>query len=124
MNEVGPRAACRFTHLAAIYRRHPWLVSAIAVTSLIAVLFAVRLTAGAVYWAHHQQETIQPWMTAGYVGRSWGVDPRALDEAAGLPQPTDHHRLTLQEIANQRHVPVDTVITQVETALTTLKTTK
>ncbi|MBK6869888.1 MAG: hypothetical protein IPJ14_04310 [Kineosporiaceae bacterium] len=93
---------------------------AVAVTSLLAVLFAVRLVAGAVYWSHHRQEQIKPWMTVGYVGHSWGVDPRAIDEVAGLPMPSGHP-LTLQEIADQRGIPVGTVIRQVEVALTTVK---
>ena len=55
-------------------------------------------------------------MTAGYIGRSWGLDPRALVAEAGLP-PRDGRPLTLDQIAEARGVPVGTVIAEVEAAL-------
>jgi hypothetical protein len=61
-------------------------------------------------------------MTVGYVGRSWGLDPRELDAVAGLPLPEERgHPLTLAEIARNRGVPVAEVIADVEAAIATMR---
>lgn len=103
-----------------LWANHPRLLLAFALASTLALFFAGRLIASAVYWAGHRQEAVQPWMTAGYIGRSWGVDPRQIDAAAGLPAP-DGHPLTLDEIARQRGVPVAEVVAQVEAAVAALR---
>lgn len=102
------------------YRRHPWLVSALAVTTALTLYFAISFMVKFVYWTTHRQEQIQPWMTVGYVGHSWGLNPRLIDQVAGLPMPIDHP-LTLNEIAKQRGVPVEQVVKSVEEAVAQLK---
>jgi hypothetical protein len=94
-------------------RRHPRLMSAAILMSLLALFFAGRFVTSAIYWSQHRNEPIKAWMTVGYIGRSWDLHPRAIDDAAGLPKPGDHP-YTLQEIADQRGVPVETIIEQVE----------
>jgi hypothetical protein len=75
-----------------------------------------------VYWATHQQEPIRSWMTVGYVARSWGLEPRALDTEAGLPIPEVKGRpQTLEEIARDRGVPVTEVIAGLEAAVERLR---
>lgn len=59
-------------------------------------------------------------MTVGYVGHSWGIDPRQIDLIAGLPLP-DGHPLTLSEIAARDGAPVSEVIARVEAAVAQLK---
>lgn len=106
--------------MRALFRTHPVLVSAIGVFALLTVLFAARLIYGVIYWSAHENEPIQPWMTVGYVGRSWDLSPRELDAEAGLPLP-EGHPLTLAEIAKTRGVPVSEVIADLQDAIATLK---
>ena len=104
-----------------LYQRHPLLMSAFLMTSLLALFFAGRFLFGVIYWQSHENEPIRPWMTVGYVGKSWDLNPRVIDDAAGLPLPVNGRPFTLQEIADQRGVPVSQIIAEVEAAVAKLK---
>lgn len=106
--------------LADAWRRRPRLVLAVALFSALTLVFSVRFVVGVVYWTVNSEAPVRPWMTVGYVGHSWHLDPRAIDEAAGLPKP-EGEPLTLQEIADRRGVPVATVIGAVEAAVARLR---
>jgi hypothetical protein len=110
--------------IRTIFLRHPLLTSAFALALLVTLFFGGRLIVSAIYWSAHQQEAVRPWMTVGYVGRSWGVQPRRIDEVAGLPVPVNGKPLTLEDIAQQRGVPVQEIIEQVEAAIATLQAEK
>ncbi|MBL9050614.1 MAG: hypothetical protein JNK19_10935 [Tabrizicola sp.] len=104
------------------WRQRPWLTTAFVIACAATLFFAARFTFYTVYWATHQEEPVRPWMTVGYVARSWGLEPRALDEVAGLPLPEVKGRpQPLSEIARDRGVPVETVIAEVEAAIETLR---
>ena len=105
-----------------VLRRHPWLTLAFAAALGLTLFFATRFVLHALYWADadHRNQPVAAWMTAGYIGRSWGLDPREIDAEAGLPAP-DGHPLTLSEIAEERGVPVAEVIAAVEAAIPRLK---
>ena len=107
-----------------IFAKHPKLVSALLVATLLTAFFAFRVIYGIVYWSQHHEEPIRPWMTVGYVGKSWSVHPREIDETADLPLPVEGKPYTLQEIADQRGVPVEDIIKQVEAAVTKLQAQK
>lgn len=65
---------------------------------------------------------IRPWMTVGYIARSWDLNGRELDALAGLPLPEKKGRpQPLTEIALDRGVPVAEIIARVETAIATLR---
>lgn len=109
--------------IGSIFRRHPVLVGSLGLATAIALFFAARFLVSVVYWSAHHDAPIRPWMTMGYIGRSYHLNPRALDDAAGLPGP-DGHPLTLARIAEQRGVPVDEIIRQVEAAIAELRAAK
>lgn len=109
--------------MIALFRKHPYLASAFLFTSALALFFAVRFSIDVIYWSAHEREPIRPWMTVGYVGKSWELNPREIDAVAGTPLPVDHP-LTLQEIANQRGVPVEDIIKKVEAAVAELQDRK
>lgn len=104
-----------------LFRRHPKLVSALLLSSTLALVFLGRFLVQLIYWSGHQNEPVQAWMTMGYVGHSWDLNPRRLDELAGLPKPVNGHPKTLAEIAKERGVPVSEVIAQVEAAIAQAK---
>lgn len=104
-----------------LFRRHPLLVLAFVLAACGATFFTGRIIWSAVYWAQHRQEPVQPWMTVGYVGRSWQVPPREIDARAGLPLPVKGHPLTLQQIADQRGVPVAEIVALVEATVAVIQ---
>jgi hypothetical protein len=102
--------------MTSLWRRHPRLVAAFLVALALAIFFTGKIVWRTVWWSQHQQEQVMPWMTVGYVGRSWGLDPREIDERAGLPMPQGKP-LTLKDIAAQRGVPVSEIVALVETTV-------
>lgn len=100
-----------------LFRRHPVLVSAFVLAVAVSLFLAGRLATRAIYWSRHRQEVIEPWMTPGYVGRSWGVDPHELDQRAGLPDRAPGRPLTLEQIAAEEGVPVARIIDRVTAAV-------
>lgn len=109
------------TRLLRLWRRHPVLLGAFVLALGLSVFFAGRLVLRTIYWAQHGEMAVQGWMTVGYVGRSWGLDPREIDAIAGLPVPERGQPLTLDQIARDRGVPVAEVIAAVEAAIATLR---
>lgn len=106
-----------------LWQTHPRVLAGFVLASALALFFAGRILWGLVYWADHRNEAVQPWMTVGYVGRSWGLDPREIDRAAGLPLP-EGHPLTLEEIARRRGVPVGDIIALVEATVAAMRAEK
>jgi hypothetical protein len=102
--------------MKTLWKTHPHLLISFLLVAALALFFAGRILWGVVYWAEHRNEDVQPWMTVGYVGRSWDIDPREIDLRAGLPLP-EGHPLTLQEIASQRGVPVAEIVALVEATI-------
>ena len=110
------------TRLFHLWRTRPILTSAFLLACSFTLFFAGRFAVQAVYWANHQDEPIQPWMTVGYIARSWDLDGRKIDALAGLPLPEVKGRpQPLSEIAADRGLPVDEVIDDVEAAIETLR---
>lgn len=103
--------------MLALFRRHPVLVSAFALALIISVLLMGRIVLRTIYFAQHREEPVAAWMTIGYIGRSWGFDPREIDAMAGMPPPENGRPFTLQQIAEDRGMPVTEVIAEVEAAL-------
>ena len=106
--------------LKNLWRTSPKLLMAFTLAATLTVFFLGNIVFQAVYWANHRDMAVEPWMTVGYVGKSWGLQPHRIDEIAGLPQPKDHP-LTLTEIALQRGIPVADVVAQVEAAVAQLQ---
>jgi hypothetical protein len=111
------------SHLKRLWRMRPYLTSAFLLACAITVFFAGSFVYHAVYWSLHREVEIRPWMTVGYIARSWGLDPRELDRMAGLPLPVvKGHPQPLQEIAKDRGVPVEDIIADVERAMKDMRT--
>lgn len=108
-----------------MFRHSPRLAIAFTIAAVVTLFFAVRIVIGIFDWDPPPNEEIRPWMTVGYIGRSWDVEPRDIDELAGLPLPEDRasepRPYTLQEIADERGVPVDEIIAAVAVALEELR---
>lgn len=102
-------------------RRHPFLVAAFALALALSLFFSARIVVRTIYWSQHREEAVAGWMTVGYVGRSWGLDPREIDARAGLPMPENGRPFTLEQIARERGVPVAQIIALVEETVATMR---
>lgn len=111
--------------MKSLWRQHPWALSGFALAALVTLFFLVRLAVQTVYWSDpaHRNMVPQPWMTVGYIGRSWSLDPALIDAKAGFPSPGPGkgHPKTLADIAREQGVPVEQVITTVEAVILTMK---
>ena len=108
--------------MISLWRKRPYLTSAFLLACAVTLFFAGRIVVQAVYWQTHQDVAVEPWMTVGYVARSWDLDPRTLDRIAGLPLPAVKGRpQPLSEIAKDRGVPVEEIIADVKATITTLR---
>lgn len=88
---------------------------------LITLIFALRVTFFALYWAfpNHQNQPPERWMTPRYIAFSWGLDPS--DVAFALKITADFHkRPSLNHIAEARGVPVTQIIAEVDALLETV----
>ena len=106
-----------------LWRRRPILVSAFLLATALTLFFGFRFVRYTLYWSDpaHHEEVVQGWMTVGYIGKSWHLDPLEIDRLAGLPVPEHGHPLTLRQIAAMRSEPLDMVIAAVEAAITELR---
>ena len=106
--------------LVSLWKRHPILGSLFLLAGAATALFAIRTALFLIVWSdpdRHRQR-VEPWMTPRYVGRSWDV-PRA-DIVALLDLPADAtagRRQTLDDIAAEAGVPVETLIAKIEAYL-------
>jgi hypothetical protein len=92
------------------------LAAAFLLALLFTALFAVRTVRRAVYWDHHRDEQIRPWMSIHYIARSYRVPPSVLFRAIGV-EPGPPHRRPLREIAAEQNRPVDELISELQTAI-------
>ncbi len=110
--------------LLTLWRQRPLVGTAFLLACAATLFFAGNLISSALYWADpaHRNQVPRPWMTVGYVARSWEVPGPEIDRMAGFPGPEESdHPLTLAEIASRRGVPVAEVIAEVEKAIAVLK---
>jgi hypothetical protein len=105
-----------------LWRARPWLTSAFLLACVLTLFFAGSFAYRTVYWAVHAEEKVEPWMTVGYIARSWDLNGREIDRVAGLPLPEVKGRpQPLSEIARDRGVPVSDIIDEVEAAIEVLR---
>ena len=103
--------------MIGLARRHPYLVGAFVLALVLSLFLAGRIVVRTVYWSQHRDQPVAAWMTVGYIGRSWGLPPREIDDRAGLPVPENGHPFTLEQIARDRGVPVAEIIALVEAVI-------
>lgn len=108
--------------LKSAWRRHPVVLTAFLLACAVFVFFAVRMTFAALYWADpaRQNQTLEGWMTPGYVARSWDVPRETVLTWLGDAAPTGG-RKTLAQIAQDTGVPLAQIIDQLHDALSAQK---
>jgi hypothetical protein len=97
---------------------HQWVLLLLFVGALLVTgLFGVRTVRRAIYWRNHRDEQIRPWMSVGYVARSYRVPPHVLYQSINLT-PVPHDRRPLREIAREQNRPIEDLISQLQKAIT------
>lgn len=92
--------------MAAVLRRHPWLVAALAGACLLVASLGLRLAERARHWPDPDAIVIESWMTLGLVERASGVDRRLLAAELGLgPDPGSRFTLDAIAVRTGRSVP-------------------
>ena len=106
-----------FATLKLLWRKHRLLLSAFLLALAVTIFFAVRMTVFWVYWSdpEHRNQPIQGWMTPRYIAHSWQVPPELVGSALGLEPGAG--RITVDEIARERNVPVEAVIAEIMEAI-------
>jgi hypothetical protein len=110
--------------MKALFKSHPYASTGFLLGAAVTLFFLIRITSSAIYWSQHQEEVVKPWMTVGYIAKSWGLDPAQIDALTGFPSPKGHGPWTMKQIAAARGVTVDEVIQQVTQTIATLNRAK
>ena len=113
--------------MKSLFKSHPYAASGFLVAAAVTLFFMVRIVMSAIYWSDpaHHNESVKPWMTVGYIAKSWHLDPRSIDILSGMPAPGDGHGpWTMKEVALSRGVEVATIINQVNAAIAILQLKK
>lgn len=99
-----------------------WLKLAFVGAAAVTVFFAVRLVAFSIFWADpaHRDQTVEGWMTPGYVAHSWHVPHEVMVDALAIapsPDGPPSKRKTIEDLAKQRGIPVAQLIAQIDAAI-------
>ncbi len=105
-----------------LWQRQRTAFVAFALAATLALFFALRFVAFAIYWSDpiHRNPDIEGWMTPGFVAHSWQVDPQVVRDALGGPFDDERH-LTIDRIARETGVPKDQLIAAVRQAIADAK---
>ncbi len=100
-----------------LWTRHRWLLIGFCAAVAVAFLFAVRAAIVMHGWPDHADEEIEGWMTPRYVAMSWDVPPEVIAGTLDLARNGSGRRVTLEELARRRGVPVATLAAELEAAI-------
>ena len=97
--------------LRHLWRHHRVLLLATGAAGALALFFGVRFLAFLIYWSDpaHRDQTIAGWMTPGYVAQSWDLPRDHVADALSLPK-QGARRVTLEDIARDRGIPVQELV--------------
>jgi uncharacterized protein involved in exopolysaccharide biosynthesis len=109
--------------LAILWQRHRLLLVAFLGSTVIALFFATRFVISLYYWSDpaHRDQALQPWMTIGYVSRSYDVPRDRLIETLGLTPPDRGKRPTLERLARERGQTLEVFESDLKAAIARLR---
>lgn len=99
-----------------------WLKAAFVIAVVATLFFVVRLVAFSIYWAdpEHRDQTIEAWMTPGYVAHSWDVPRDVMNAALGIepsPEAPPLKRKKIEDLAKERGISVARLIARIDEAI-------
>ncbi|MHC9234009.1 hypothetical protein ACX9MO_00065 [Pseudooceanicola sp. 502str34] len=101
-----------------LWRHHPMALGVFLAAFVLVLFFALRMTVFALHWSDPAQRAVQPqpWMTPGYVAHSWHLPKEEVFTLLALDPPPDR-RMTLEEIARTKGVPLHQLLDELNVAL-------
>jgi hypothetical protein len=106
------------SRLKSAWARHPVLTTGFVLAVALTVLFAIRNIVFLVYWSDPERlnQPVEGWMTPRYIVHSWQLTPEEVMDIIGDgPMPSRRH--TLEEIAEDQGIPLETLIINLTKAL-------
>lgn len=104
------------TLLARMWSAAPVATVVLLIALSASVVFGVR---SAIFW--HQRppwdarvQSVEPWMTPGFIIRAWRLPRREFLAAIQAPMPPPDGPMSLTELATYRGVPVAQIIAEAE----------
>ena len=108
--------------LKKLWSAAPVATTILALALAASVVFGVR---SAIFWhtrppwVQHEQ-TIEPWMTPGYIVRAWKLPRSEFLAAIDAPMPPPNGPMNLAELATYRSVPLAQIIAEAEAFIATV----
>ena len=99
-------------HLFSVLKsHHPRLFWGAILAGVAACVFAAKLIIFTIYWMDpdHRLQQPEPWMTPGYIARSYDLNPQQVVNFLELPEHFDRP-MTLENIATQQGRNLDAMM--------------
>ena len=108
--------------LVRLWRDQRAVLIAFVLALGLTLFFGGRMVLRAIYWAdpEHRQQAPEPWMTPGYLARSWHLPIAEVDAILGISNGralTAPERPPLEAIARAQGLPVQGLIARLTTEL-------
>ncbi len=96
--------------------RHPVISLLFVAAVTFSVMFAVRTLDQTRHWDDYRGKRgrIEPWMTPGMIAHVWHLDRGDVIFIAGASDLSIPDRASIEEIAQERGVPVEDIIKNIE----------
>jgi len=99
-------------HLFTVLKsHHPRLFCGAILAGAAACMFFMKLILFTMYWMdpNHRLQPPEPWMTPGYIARSYDLNPQQIAEFLQLGNDREHP-ITIAQIANQQGRDIETLL--------------
>ncbi|RPE71768.1 hypothetical protein EDD53_0896 [Pacificibacter maritimus] len=103
-----------------LWSHAPFATLILAVSLLVAGVFATRSVALWIYWNDpaHRAQALEPWMTPKYISHSWRVPTQVVVDALGDFERAKKGPMRLEQIAAELDVTPETLIDRIDQAIT------
>ncbi|WP_417270441.1 hypothetical protein [Celeribacter sp.] len=108
------------TQIKRLWAAAPLATTALIGASVLALFFVIRLSVAMLLWhnSDHHEKDIEAWMTPGFISHAFNVPHEVILDAVDAPVPPPAGRMSLDEIATYRNVPITDVIAAAQAAVT------
>lgn len=104
--------------LERMWRRAPMLTLVAAGAAVLALVFALRFGFAVWHWATLPTDPeLAGWMTPRFVAHAWDLPPEVLLQALPMDSAGSGRRVTLEELAQARDMPLDRLLENVRLAI-------
>ena len=103
-------------HIKRAYAVAPIATVVLAISLFLAVCFTGRVIYDAIDGPPPQNTQIEAWMTPRYIARTWNV-PHSVMRELVIMQMVDRRPANLQQIADDRGIPVEDLIAEIQSGL-------